>query len=250
MIKILVIIILMSQNLFARGIGQTEITAEEGIEVFQNKKYYLLKKNVKISSDEFDLSGNEVKAYFEKDLYDIIILDAYDDVIFKFKNGANGKGNYLNFLIIENKLTIRGKDSYINFNDLKMYSDDSLIIDDSKKQFFLSGKNSKLITESLEIIAESIEGKYEIVDNKNEIINLILTDKKLVSISEGLMEMFAKKAIYSKKNNLIELFSNVKIIRNNETAIGDYAKINTIDNSYKIISNDSKRVKLVIENNE
>ena len=250
MIKILIFILLVSQNIFAREIGQTEITAEEGIEVFQKEKYYFLKKNVKITSDDFDLSGDEIKAYFDKDLYDITILDAYNNVNFKFKNGANGRGNHLNFLIIEEKLTINGINSYINLDNLKMNSDGSLIIDNLKKEFFISGVNSKLKTKDLEIIAESIEGKYDIIDNNNEIINLILIDKKLVSISEGLLDMYAEKAIYSKKDNLIELFNNVKIIRNNETAIGDYAKINTLDKSYKIISKNSNRVKLVIEKDE
>ena len=249
MIKIITFILIISQNLFAREPGQTEITADKGIEVFQNEKYYLLKKNVKISSDEFDLSADEVKAYFNKDLYDIIILDAHTNVIFEFHNGANGSGENLNFLIIEEKLTINGQNSYVNFKNLKLNSDELIIIDNLKKQFFLNGINSKLRTENLEIIADSIEGKYDIIDNKNEIINLILIDKQLVSISEGQMNMFGKKVIYSKKDDLIELFDNVKIIRNNETIIGDYAKINTKDKSYKIISKDSNRVKLVIENN-
>ena len=249
MIKILAFIIIISPNLFARDPGQTEITADEGIEVFQNEKYYLLKKNVKISSDEFNLSAEKVKAYFNKDLYDIIILDAHSDVTFEFNNGAKGKGHHLNFLIEEKKLTINGKNSYINFNDLKMNSDEFLMIDNFKKQFFLSGPNSKLRTENLEIIADSIEGQYEIINNINEIINLIIIDKELVSISEGQMDMYAKKAIFSKEDNLIELFNDVKIIRNNETIIGDYAKINTLDRSYKIISKNSKRVKLIIESN-
>lgn len=250
MIKILITILMFSQYIFARESGQTEITADEGIEVFQNEKYYLLKENVKITSDDFDLSGDEVKAYFEKDLYDITILDARNNVTFKFKNGAEGKGDYLNFLILEKKLTVSGKNSYIQMNNLEMKSDKTLIVDDGKREFFLNGRNSKLKTENLEIIAETIEGKYDIINKKNEITNLILIDKKLVSILDKSLDMYAQKAIYSKKNNLIELFDNVKIIRNNETAIGDYAKINTVDNSYKITSKDSKRVKLIIENNE
>ena len=35
-----------------------------GIEVFQEEKYYLLKKNVEIVSDEFELNGNLVKIFF------------------------------------------------------------------------------------------------------------------------------------------------------------------------------------------
>ena len=30
----------------ARNVGETEITTEDGIEVFQNEKFYLLKKNL------------------------------------------------------------------------------------------------------------------------------------------------------------------------------------------------------------
>ena len=250
MIKIITFIIIISPNLFARDPGKTEITADEGIEVFQNEKYYLLKKNVNISSDEFNLSAEKVKAYFNKDLYDIVILDAHSNVNFEFNNGAKGEGNHLNFLIEEKKLTINGKNSYINFNDLVMNSDNTLMIDNSKKQFFLSGPNSKLRTENLEIIADSIKGQYKIINNINEIINLVVIDKELVSISEDQMDMYAKKAIFSKEENLIELFDDVKIIRNNETIIGDYAKINTLNKSYKIISKNSKRVKLLIENSD
>ena len=35
----------------ARELGQTEITTEGGIEVYQKEKYYLLKKNVEIETD-------------------------------------------------------------------------------------------------------------------------------------------------------------------------------------------------------
>ena len=41
------IFIFSSWNLFARNIGETEITTEDGIEVFQNEKFYLLKKMLK-----------------------------------------------------------------------------------------------------------------------------------------------------------------------------------------------------------
>ena len=41
------IIILFSFNIKAREVGETEITTEDGIEVFQDEKYYLLKKKCK-----------------------------------------------------------------------------------------------------------------------------------------------------------------------------------------------------------
>ena len=59
--------------------------------------------------------------------------------------------------------------------------------------------------------------------------------------------MFAKKAKYNKQENLIELFENVIINRENESITGDYAKINTLDESYFVKTNDSKRVKVILE---
>ena len=60
--------------------------------------------------------------------------------------------------------------------------------------------------------------------------------------------MFSSKAVYSKKDNIIELFDNVKVIRNNEIIVGDYAKINTLNESYKVSSKESKKVKVLIDN--
>ena len=51
MIKIFIsylIFIFASWNLLARSAGETEITTDEGIEVFQNEKFYLLKKMFKL----------------------------------------------------------------------------------------------------------------------------------------------------------------------------------------------------------
>ena len=38
------LLILFLNNINAKELGQTQITAEDGIEVFQKEKYYLLKK--------------------------------------------------------------------------------------------------------------------------------------------------------------------------------------------------------------
>ena len=41
----LILLFLVYSNYgIAREVGETEITADDGIEVFQNEKYYLLKK--------------------------------------------------------------------------------------------------------------------------------------------------------------------------------------------------------------
>ena len=94
--KIVIIFLILFLNhkyAYSRNIGETEITTEDGIEVFQEEKYYLLKKNVEIVSDEFELNGNLVKIFFEKDLYDIQELIASTDVNFKSSSyNITGKG--------------------------------------------------------------------------------------------------------------------------------------------------------------
>ena len=60
----LIVILLISSTSIGREVGETEITTEDGIEVFQNEKYYLLKKNVNIDSDNFNLNADDVKIIF------------------------------------------------------------------------------------------------------------------------------------------------------------------------------------------
>ena len=69
------VLISFSVSGISKGIGETEITTDDGIEVFQNEKYYLLKKNVTITSDDFEITSDRVKANFEIDLYDITSLE-------------------------------------------------------------------------------------------------------------------------------------------------------------------------------
>ena len=73
LLKIILIFFIVF-NLSAREIGETEITTEDGIEVYQNEKYYLLKKNVRIESDNFLLQADNVKIDFNKSLYDIVSI--------------------------------------------------------------------------------------------------------------------------------------------------------------------------------
>ena len=58
--------------------------------------------------------------------------------------------------------------------------------------------------------------------------------------------MYALRADYDKKINTIELFDNVKILRDNESILGDYAKINTLTESYKVTSKESGKVKVLL----
>ena len=86
-------IVFFTSVCLARQFGETEITTEDGIEVFQNEKYYLLKKNVVILSDNFNLKADDVKINFDENMYDIVELDAKGAVNFnseEFKTMCSG----------------------------------------------------------------------------------------------------------------------------------------------------------------
>jgi len=242
------IFVLTNLSSQARKVGETEITTDEGIEVFQKEKYYLLKKNVLIESDEFILSADLVKAFFEKDLYDIQKIESEGNVNFTSSKGYNGIGEKLDFSMKSNVMNIYGNNSLLNMENLIMKSDNYIMIDDSKGQFKLEGNISELTTDTMNIIGSSIEGSYKEINGINEINSLIVKSNKITEITTDKLKMFSSKAVYSKKDNIIELFDNVKVIRNNEIIIGDYAKINTLNESYKVNSKESNKVKVLIDN--
>ena len=116
---------LLSLYLLAREVGETEITTEDGIEVFQNEKFYLLKKNVKILSDSFTLSADKVKIDFNKNLYDITELNAEGKVDFYSQDfNIFGNGHYLEFEIKVEKLKIEGVGSELTTGNIEFFSDD------------------------------------------------------------------------------------------------------------------------------
>ena len=62
--------------------------------------------------------------------------------------------------------------------------------------------------------------------------------------------MYANIINYNRKNSLIELENNVKIIRDGEIITGDYGTLNMETNSYKVNSKASKKVKVIISNQD
>ena len=117
--------------------------------------------------------------------------------------------------------------------------------------FDIEGINSSLKTESLLIIGNKINGEYSIENNLNDISVLNVFDDNVAYIKSDDTEMYAKVAKYNKKTSLIELEESVKIIREEETILGDYGTLDTENNSYKIGSNSNNKVKIVItENND
>ena len=247
----IIVSILFSFNIIAREIGETEITTEDGIEVFQDEKYYLLKKNVKILSDNFNLNAKDVKIDFDKSLYDITELNAKGEVNFVSSNfGVSSKSEFLNFEVKTEKLKVNGKNSELITKDIKMYSDGFIEINNLNGDFKLQGPNSKLINESIFIKAEKIDGIFSNIGDQKEITFLNVIDKKISYVKNNNTEMYAKKINFDNKSSIIELIDNVVIIRNGEKITGDYGTLDTKNNSYKIKSNNDTKVKAVIQNNE
>ena len=124
-----IFIVLYTTKLIAREQGQTEITTEDGVEVYQDEKYYLLKQNVKIVSDNFILNADNVKIDFDKNLYDIISLNANGNVKFNSSEfDMRGSGEKLELVISLQDLTIEGNNSILVTQDLEMQSNGSIKI--------------------------------------------------------------------------------------------------------------------------
>ena len=62
--------------------------------------------------------------------------------------------------------------------------------------------------------------------------------------------MYGRSINYNKENSLIIIEENVKIIRDGETITGDYGTLDTKNNSYKVKSKNSKKVKVIILNTD
>ncbi len=235
----------------ARGEGETEITTEEGIEVFQNEKYYLLKKNVKIESDNFTLYADDVKINFDNNLYDITELNAKGNVDFHSQEyKMKGLGDFLKFEVKIEKLKLEGEGSELITQEIEMYSDGSIEVSNLSGKFILEGLNSKLVSEKIIIKGKSINGIFSDVSDRKEITLLKVVDENKSYIKNNEIEMYAKKINYNNKTSIIELIDDVSIIRNEEKITGDYGTLDTTNNSYKIKSNNQKKVKVIIQDNE
>ena len=246
-----IILLLISFSLYSREIGETEITTEDGIEVFQNEKFFLLKKNVRIESDNINLKADNVKINFDKSLYDITELYAEGKVDFYSKEfEMRGNGNFLKFEVKIEKLKVEGQGSELVTNDIEMSSDGFIEISNLNGNFSLRGQNSKLVNENIIIKAESIDGNFTKIENENEITFLEISDENISFIKNNNTQMYAKKINFNNETSIIELIDDVTIIRNEEKITGDYGTLDTRNNSYKIKSNNKSKVKVIIQNNE
>ncbi len=247
----ILIIYLCCFNVFGRDNGETEITTEDGIEVFQDEKYYLLKKNVNILSDDFELNADDVRINFNQNLYDITEIKAKGNVIFEsHKFRIKCIGELLKFQVELEKLKISGEDSLLITENIEMFSDGSIEVENITGNFSLIGLNSELKSESVIIKAENINGKFISINDKKEIDSLKVFDEKISFVKNNETEMFAKQINFNETDSIIELIDNVTIIRNEEKITGDYGTLDTKKNSYKIKSKQQTKVKVIIQNNE
>jgi len=240
------ILILFSFQVIGIESGQTEITTEDGIEVFNKEKYYLLKKNVKIISDEYELNADLVRAYFNKDLYDIIRILSDGNVTLISSKGIKASGEKIDLDTINEDLQIFGRNSLFISNEINMSSDKEIKINNITGEFKINGPNSRLISNKIDISGYLIKGKFSKIDKSNEVEFLDVQDTTQINIKTETLDMYALRAEYNKKNNIIELFDNVKILRDNESISGNYAKINTLTESYKVTSKKSEKVRVLL----
>ena len=184
------VLILFSVSGISKGIGETEITTDDGIEVFQNEKYYLLKKNVTITSDDFEITADRVKANFEIDLYDITSLETKgNSTLNAIKYGVTGKGDEININIKSEEIIVLGKDSFLNLQETKLSSDGSIKVNNILGTFELRGANSNLQNDELDIYGENISGIFSELDGKKQIKKLNVEDENLLTINTENLEM-------------------------------------------------------------
>ena len=247
----LIFLILFFNIAIAREVGETEITTEDGIEVYQNEKYYLLKKNVKINSDNFNLNADIVKIIFNDNMYDIVELNAKENVVFESSAyNTKGSGENLNFKVNLEEILIEGINSKLLTEDITMLSDSLIKVNNLTGEFSLNGPNSKLFNQSIFIEAESINGIFSNQEGMKKITFLNVIDDKLSYVKNNNSEMYAKKINFNNDTSIIELIDDVTIIRDGEKISGDYGTLDTKNDSYKIKSNNKSKVKVIIQNDE
>ena len=197
------------------------------------------------------MDADNVRIDFNKSLYDITELEAKGSVNFisqKFK--MSGSGEKLNFKVLIEELKVEGFDSELITENIKMYSDGYVKVNNLNGNFELKGENSRLINENILILAESIDGIFSNSIDTMKITFLKVFDEEISYVKNNNTEMYAKKINFDNDISIIELIDNVTIIRNGEKITGDYGTLDTKNNSYKIKSNNEAKVKAIIQNDE
>ena len=148
------------------------------------------------------------------------------------------------------EINIFGLNSELLTNDTNMYSDGEIKVKNLSGEFYIFGPNSKLSSQNIFIDGDKIEGSFETLGDTKDIIFLDVVDNEIAYIKNEDTEMYGRSINYNKENSLIIIEENVKIIRGGETITGDYGTLDTKNNSYKVKSKNSKKVKVIILNTD
>ena len=148
------------------------------------------------------------------------------------------------------EINIFGLNSELLTNDTNMYSDGEIKVKNLSGEFYIFGPNSKLSSQNIFIDGDKIEGSFETLGDTKDIIILDVVDNEIAYIKNEDTEMYGRSINYNKENSLIIIEENVKIIRGGETITGDYGTLDTKNNSYKVKSKNSKKVKVIILNTD
>ena len=154
----------------------------------------------------------------------------------------------MKFNIQNEKIKVIGKKSELFLETTEMFSDGSITVDNLAGSFSIEGSNSKLISDGIIITGFIINGILVSNNGNREISSLEVQDENILNIITEDTEMFSKKAFYDREKSIIELFDSVTIKRGNEIITGDYGILDTNKNSYKVSSNNSNKVKVIISN--
>ena len=183
-------------------------------------------------------------------MYDIQLINAFGNVsLISDQFNVSAEGNKLFFQIENEEIIIEGKSSKLITDEIKMFSNGKIQVINLNGNFNLIGPNSILKSQDILIEGSKIDGTFSSINNSKEIIILNVYDQDIAYIKSDNTEMFAKNIKYNKELSLIELEEDVKIIRGGEVIMGDYGTLDTKTNSYKIKSNDSNKVKAILKNN-
>ena len=126
-------------------------------------------QGVQIESDNFTLYGDTIKIFFDKDLYDIQIIDAVGNVrLDSIEYNMKASGDYLLFKVIPEDIFIKGKDSVLITEDVEMYSDGEINVKNVNGNFLIKGPNSSLKAETLYIEGYDIDGIFQNTINGKE----------------------------------------------------------------------------------
>ena len=87
-----------------------------------------------------------VKAYFDKDLYDISKIKSEKNVILKSSRGILAKGDKINFSTKNENIAIKGNSSSLTYGNIYMFSQDWVEVDNLNGNFTIKGDDAELKT--------------------------------------------------------------------------------------------------------